>query len=156
MRRTGRGRSSARAGGKAVNVGRVLHALGEPVTVLAPVGGPTGDLFVEDLAAHGVRTELVTDGLETRRTITIVSDETGDATVVNEVSRAERLVRVPRPRRQLMSSASVVVGSGSLPSGAPVDAYAQLARAAAGTDCRWSWTPAALPWSPHCRARRRW
>ncbi len=45
---------SARAGGKAVNVARVLHALGEDVTVVAPVGGPTGELFAADLAACGI------------------------------------------------------------------------------------------------------
>jgi tagatose 6-phosphate kinase len=122
---------SGRAGGKAVNVGRVLHALGEPVTVLAPVGGPTGELFAEDLAAHGVATELVDDALETRRTVTIVSDETGDATVVNEPGRLGDWAVFLDRAEQLMSSASVVVGSGSLPSGAPVDAYARLARAAA-------------------------
>src|SRR5205823_2717079 len=45
---------SARAGGKAVNVARVLHALGEEVTVVAPVGGPSGELFAADLSACGI------------------------------------------------------------------------------------------------------
>ena len=41
-------RDSSRAGGKAVNVARVLHALDEQVRVLAPVGGPTGELDAHD------------------------------------------------------------------------------------------------------------
>ncbi len=45
---------SGRAGGKAVNVARVLHALGEEVSVVAPVGGPTGALLLADLAACGI------------------------------------------------------------------------------------------------------
>ena len=121
----------ARAGGKAVNVARVLHALGEDVSVVAPVGGPTGELFAADLAACGVRLVAVDSGLDLRRTVTIVSDETGDATIVNEESRLTNWPAFFDRAAQLMGQASVVVAAGSLPSGAPVDAYGQLARAAA-------------------------
>jgi tagatose 6-phosphate kinase len=122
---------SARAGGKAVNVARVLHGLGEPVTVLAPAGGPTGELFAADLHAAGLPAELVADELETRRTLTIVSDESGDATVVNEPSRLSDWVAFLAQADRLMDGASVVVACGSLPSGAPAGAFAELSRAAA-------------------------
>ncbi len=124
---------SARAGGKAVNTARVLHALGEPVSVLAPVGGPTGALFAADLADSGIPLEAVADELETRRTLTIVSDETGDATVVNEASRLTDWVAFLAQAERLMDEASVVVACGSLPSGAPVGAFAELARVAASS-----------------------
>jgi tagatose 6-phosphate kinase len=122
---------SARAGGKAVNVARVLHALGEDVSVVAPVGGPTGEQFAGDLAAFGVRLVAVDSGVDLRRTVTIASDETGDATIVNEESRLTDWPAFFARAAQLMGQASVVVAAGSLPSGAPVDAYGQLARAAA-------------------------
>ncbi len=122
---------SARAGGKAVNVARVLHALGEEVTVVAPVGGPTGSLFLADLTASGVPALTVDVESDLRRTLTIASDETGDATIVNEGSRLSDWPAFLARVEEAMGSASVVVAAGSLPSGAPVDAFGQLARAAA-------------------------
>jgi tagatose 6-phosphate kinase len=121
---------AARAGGKAVNVARVLHALDEQVTVVAPVGGPTGALFTSDLATCGIPVAAVDSAVDLRRTVTIVSDETGDATVVNEGSTISDWAAFLARADELMAAASAVVVAGSLPSGAPVDAYAQLVRSA--------------------------
>jgi tagatose 6-phosphate kinase len=118
---------SARAGGKAVNVARVLHVLGEPVTVVAPVGGATGQLFVADLTSCGIPVEVVDEQTDLRRTVTIVSDETGDATIVNESSALADWPALHARAEQLVATASVVVVAGSLPSGAPDDAFGQLA-----------------------------
>jgi tagatose 6-phosphate kinase len=122
---------SARAGGKAVNVARVLRALEEKVTVLAPVGGPTGELFAAELSACGIPLLAVDVPTELRRTVTIVSDESGDATVVNEGCSLDDWPVFLAHASEAMDSCSVVVASGSLPLGAPVDAYGQLAVAAA-------------------------
>ena len=122
---------AARAGGKAVNVARILHALGEQVMVVAPVGGPTGELFAADLAGSGMPLVAVDTATELRRTVTIVSDETGDATIVNEgCTLTEWPAFLARVEAQL-SEASVVVAAGSLPAGAPLDAYGELVRAGA-------------------------
>jgi 1-phosphofructokinase family hexose kinase len=121
---------SARAGGKAVNVARVLHALGEQVTVVAPVGGSTGALFTADLTDCGIAVDVVDSAGDLRRTVTIVSDETGDATILNEGSTMNDWPAFLARAGELMAGASVVVAAGSLPSGAPVDAYAQLVRCA--------------------------
>src|SRR3954468_18039716 len=75
---------SARAGGKAVNVARILHTLAEDVVVVGPVGGPTGELFAAGPAGSGSALVPVDTATELRRTVTVVSDETGDATIVNE------------------------------------------------------------------------
>ncbi|HEU5268259.1 MAG TPA: PfkB family carbohydrate kinase, partial [Jatrophihabitans sp.] len=40
-----------RAGGKGVNVARVVRQLGEPVLVTGLLGGPTGAAIAADLAA---------------------------------------------------------------------------------------------------------
>ncbi len=122
---------AGRAGGKAVNVARVLHALGEQVTVVAPVGGPTGELFAADLSASGISTVAIETAFDLRRTHTIVSDETGDATLVNEPSRLSDWPGFLSCAETLMAQASVVVAAGSLPTGAPVEAFGQLAGAAA-------------------------
>ena len=121
---------SARAGGKAVNVARVLHALGEPVSVATAAGGPTGELFVADLAGCGIPVDVADSAVELRRTVTIVNDETGDATIVNEGSAVSDWPAFLARVEELMATASIVVAAGSLPAGAPVDAYAQLVRSA--------------------------
>lgn len=119
-----------RAGGKGVNVSRVLHALGHETMVTGLVGGDTGTAIRADVLLAGLREALFDMAGPSRRTVTIVSD--GTATAVNE----------PGPRvsisdwadfvggyHALAARASAVVLSGSLPPGLPDDAYAQLIRA---------------------------
>ncbi|GAB3964994.1 1-phosphofructokinase family hexose kinase [Actinoallomurus acanthiterrae] len=115
----------ARAGGKGVNVARVLHALGHDVLVVGPAGGPTGAALRADLDAAGLAHDLVPIAGETRRTVTVVAG--GDATLLNEPGPtitpeewAALEARIP--------DADVVVISGSLPPGVPADAVARLAR----------------------------
>jgi tagatose 6-phosphate kinase len=116
----------SRAGGKGVNVARVLRALGHEVVVVGLAGGPTGEAVREDLDAAGLPHELVPCAGETRRTVTVVSG--GEATLLSEpgpvVTRDEWAAlerRVPE--------ADVVVISGSLPPGVGDDAVARLAAA---------------------------
>lgn len=126
---TNRARStSARAGGKAINVARLLSLLDEDVTVVAPLGGATGLLVAEDLAATGLPLEQVTSRLETRRTTAVVSDDTGDATLVSEPSRIGDWRAFVDRVDSLLADADVLVASGSQPEDAPVDAFAELCR----------------------------
>jgi tagatose 6-phosphate kinase len=114
-----------RAGGKGVNVARVLHDLREPVIATGLVGGGNGasirtllgDLrhsFV-DIAGPSRRTTVVVDG-----SATTGFWEPGPEVAAEEwerfVARYDALLRVAR----------VAVLSGSLPPGLPVDAYARL------------------------------
>ncbi|MEU2570662.1 1-phosphofructokinase family hexose kinase [Streptomyces althioticus] len=119
-----------RAGGKGVNVARVLAGRGRAVTVTGLAGGPTGALIREDLrGVPGLRDELVPVSGESRRTVTVVSGDDGDATVFNErgpqVGPAEWRAFTDR-FAELVREASVVALCGSLPPGLPSDAYARL------------------------------
>src|SRR5689334_18163424 len=78
------GRPRVRAGGKGVNVARVLHAVGEPVHVIGFAGGQTGQAVEDELTAAGVAATLVPVAGETRRTVTVVETATGVATLLNE------------------------------------------------------------------------
>lgn len=118
-----------RPGGKAVNVARVLTILGVPVVVLAPVAGGSGVRFGRELEALGVPADLVDAGQPTRRTLTVV-EASGAATLLSEPSRVGDWSLLADRFACLVSSADVVVISGSLPSGAPTDAIAGLVRAA--------------------------
>ena len=123
-------RVSARAGGKAVNVARLLSLLDEQVTVVAPLGGVTGGLFADDLAAAGVPLAAVESAVDTRLTTAVVCDDAGDATLVNEPARLDDWPAFLARFDGLLETADVMVAGGSLPIGAPVDAFAELCRRA--------------------------
>jgi 1-phosphofructokinase family hexose kinase len=117
-----------RAGGKGVNVARVLQALGTPVTVTGLAGGTTGDLVRADLAASGLADELVGIDGETRRTVAVV-DAGGRVTILLEPGpevEPEAWARLLDRFDALAGAATVAVVSGSLPRGVPADACALL------------------------------
>jgi tagatose 6-phosphate kinase len=120
-----------RAGGKGVNVARVLHTLGVDSTATGFVGGATGDAIRADLAAAGIKDRMIAMAGESRRTVVIAQPR--GATVFNEpgagVSASEWGAFVDG-FDELLRGCSVVVLSGSLPRGLPRDAYALLLRIA--------------------------
>ncbi len=107
-----------RAGGKGVNVARVLHALGADVRAVLTAGGATGSAVVADLAAVGVAAEVVPIGGQTRRTTTVLARD-GSVTLLNEPGP-----RLTEDEWQAFAAAvrnrkpDVLVCSGSLPPGA--------------------------------------
>ncbi|MFF0362297.1 1-phosphofructokinase family hexose kinase [Streptomyces sp. NA02536] len=128
------GTAHRRAGGKGVNVARVLSALGRGPVVTGLVGGPTGTLIRDDLrTVTGIRDELVPVRGDSRQTVTVVSHDDGDATVFNEggphVTPDEWRAFTDR-FASLARHARVVTLCGSLPPGLPSDAYAHLVRTA--------------------------
>lgn len=118
-------------GGKGVNVARVLAQLGEPVTLCGFAGGGTGRWLRDALSSSGVIDRLTEIDADTRQTVTVVDD--ADATVLNEPGPSltgadwERFAGV---FDDLVEGAEVAVMSGSVPPGAPGDAYAFLVRRA--------------------------
>ncbi|WP_282692229.1 1-phosphofructokinase family hexose kinase [Streptomyces sp. CC208A] len=123
----------ARAGGKGVNVSRVLHALGLPTLVTGLAGGPTGEAVRRELREAELPERLTRIDGETRRTVAVVDEHTGDTTTLLEPGPVVR----PDEWRSFLTDfdtcvdrASAVVLSGSLPPGLPEDAYATLVRAA--------------------------
>jgi tagatose 6-phosphate kinase len=122
-----------RAGGKALNVARVLRQLGEPVLATGLAGGADGDALLADLAGAGVAAEFAGIEGQSRRTTTVYDGRraTGFYEVGPQVSDAEwRAFRSLYTR--LVADAAVVVLSGSQPPGVPVGGYAELTRLAAG------------------------
>ncbi|MEU7135495.1 1-phosphofructokinase family hexose kinase [Streptomyces sp. NPDC046261] len=128
-------RAAERPGGKGLNVARVLAALGHESVVTGFVGGPTGNTLRRLLAeCPGPLTDaLVPITGDTRRTVGVADDSTGDTTQLNEggpdvtpdewAAFDERYVR-------LLRDARAVALCGSLPPGVPVGAYAHLVREA--------------------------
>lgn len=120
-----------RAGGKGVNVARVLHQLGVPTLVVAPVGGSVGELLRADLAAAGIGHGLLDVSGTTRTTVAVVSDD--DATLFNEPGAPlgeERWRRLTELIGARLPTATALVCSGSLPSGTDPARVADLVGAA--------------------------
>ncbi|GAB3156817.1 1-phosphofructokinase family hexose kinase [Micromonospora sonneratiae] len=117
-----------RAGGKGVNVARILHALGEQVLATGLTGGATGTRLRDLLAADGVPEAFMPISGESRRTVVVSADDgatTGFWEPGPPVTSDEWQGFLAR-YRALLAGVEVVALCGSLPPGVPVDAYATL------------------------------
>lgn len=120
----------SRAGGKGINVARILHSQGVAVHAVATRGGPRGDALARDLATSGIDHTLVPVLADTRRSFALVDRADHETTIVNE--RGGRLGALEwnalrEAVREASRAATLVVGSGSLPAGSgSVDFYPWL------------------------------
>jgi 1-phosphofructokinase family hexose kinase len=121
-------------GGKGVNVARVARELGAGAVLVGFVPGRTGAAAAALLADEGIRLRDVAVGGEIRST-SVVLEPSGRATVFNEPGpplapgdwdRFADAVAAALADEGEASAQRVLVCSGSLPLGAPDDAYAGL------------------------------
>jgi tagatose 6-phosphate kinase len=123
------------ASGKAINVARVAHTLGEDVIVTGFVGGATGTSIRGELSAGGIAHDFVDVQPATRTCVTVI-DRTSEQ-VTELVEEAGPILGQPwYELRQIikrhLSGARLMVVSGSVPAGAPADFYAWCVERAAG------------------------
>lgn len=124
------GQVHAQAGGKAVNVARLLHQAGHDVVITGFAGGLVGDEIASDLDRRGIPHRLVRCEADSRRTLSAFSAADAAVTAYNESGpqiAAAEWTRFADRFGELVQGASAVVLSGSLPGGIPVDAYRRLA-----------------------------
>lgn len=124
----------SRAGGKGLNVARVLASRGVSVTALAPLGGEVGREFVDEARDAGLDLRTVPlANSETRRSVAIVDRASSSATVLNEwgptLSVAETDALVAQTHA-LARQAEAVAISGSMPPGLGEEALVRLIEAA--------------------------
>jgi tagatose 6-phosphate kinase len=123
-----------RAGGKGVNVARVLHALGHDTLILGFVGDAAAAAVTTDLDRGGLAHRLIPVEGPTRRSVTVVDAGTGEATMFSEPGPpvpADRWQELEAQLAARLPEAAALVVSGSLPPGADDDACARLVRLAA-------------------------
>ena len=118
-------------GGGGVNVSRAIRKLGGDSLCLYVAGGPTGEKMHDMLAEEGVREHMITCKPWTRENFIVVDTlrhqqyrfgMPGEA-----VSEAE-WDKIRAEIKTQVASADYVVVSGSLPPGAPVTIFAEVAR----------------------------
>lgn len=134
---------TARAGGKGVNVARVVRALGGGSVAVAPVGGILAPAFAADLEAAGQPATLVPVTGALRQAVAVVPehpgpDDGGHPTVLNEpgaVLTEEEWGVLVRTAVGLAADRPVVTISGSLPPGTTQDRVTGLVRALREAGC---------------------
>jgi 6-phosphofructokinase 2 len=124
------GAASYDAGGGGINVAKIAHVLGAPVSAVYPAGGPTGEVLTDLLVQDGVPIRRVKIAAPTRESFTVNESSTGlqyrfvlPGPRLSFVEQQQCLVEL----RDAATSASLVVASGSLPPGAPTNFYQQVA-----------------------------
>lgn len=118
---------AVRAGGKGLNVARVIAQTGGAAFALTTAGGAPGLRLADDLERSGMPSELVPVTAPTRSSVAIVDEAAGTTTIINEEGdalTAAEWVALRDAVERLSIPATAVVGSGSLPREAPEDFYA--------------------------------
>jgi tagatose 6-phosphate kinase len=129
-------------GGKALNAVRTARHLGVPADVVAVVGGHAGAWLEAGLDDRGIHHWLVWVDGETRTCLSVLDRQTGELTEFYEAGIAlpeDRWRSVETALTQALdvdADATVVLLAGSLPPGAPLDAYGRLARVAGDAGAR--------------------
>lgn len=112
---------AVRAGGKGINVARVVQQTGGRAFALTTAGGAPGLLLTGELEAAGLPHEAVVVASATRSSIAIVDETAGEATIFNETGQALAAAEwdaLAAAAERLAIPATCLVGSGSLPPGA--------------------------------------
>lgn len=124
---------SAQAGGKGVNVSRVLAGLGVEVRSVVVLGGETGGAIERDLEAAGLSPVVVAAPGESRTCLEILEARGGNVTQLHGAgvraseSTAQSLVAAVEAS---LDGASWLALCGSLPPGCPEEIYLRLVQCA--------------------------
>lgn len=123
------------ASGKVFNVAIALAQLGTECRMISPIGTNVCSEAERELATLGVQSRLVVCETPTRVCTTLIESTGGTVTELVENARSLEAATVDRVSELFAveaASASVVVLTGSLPSGTPVAFYRDLAAGSAG------------------------
>ena len=114
------------AGGKGINVVRVLGELGQEGLATGFIGGRTGDAILDALDAEGMRHDFVRVGDESRLCIAIMDPTTGTQTEINEngpqITPDEVDLMLDKISKLIVGIEYIVL-CGSCPPGVPTSFY---------------------------------
>ncbi|WP_259416971.1 tagatose-6-phosphate kinase [Bacillus toyonensis] len=115
------------AGGKGLNVARVVKQMGEDILATGVIGGTIGDYIIQELTKSDIRNHFYKINQESRNCIAILHEdkqteilETGPSVSADEGDA------FLEKYRELLSEVSIVTISGSLPKGLESGFYRQM------------------------------
>ncbi|MER2227146.1 MAG: hexose kinase [Carnobacterium sp.] len=119
---------SKTAGGKGLNVTRVVHELGGPVKATGIVGGHLGNQLKEQLDLADIEHDFYPILQETRNSIAVLHDDHSQTEILESgptvtEAEVEGFVEV---FQRLLSKTNLLTISGSLAKGLPTDFYVRL------------------------------
>lgn len=126
------------AGGKGVNVAKVLRQFAMPVAIVGFLGGLGGKLLEEALEKLGVENYCTSIKGDTRTNVNILGAD-GTVTELLEPGpkvTGKELLEFHKQFLGCLELCELVVLSGSVPEGVPVDFYAQLIRECHMAGCK--------------------
>lgn len=121
----------ADAGGKGINVSKVINVLGGKSVAMGIIGGAGGDMIEKSLKDAGIETDFVKVESETRVNLKIIDTEQEINTDINEPGAPvteDVIAEVENKLKARLEKGDIVVIAGSLPKGAPTDTYSRLIR----------------------------
>lgn len=122
------------AGGKGINVARVIATLGEKVSTLGFKAGKTGTWLESELEKCGVSTSFIEVVGESRTNNNIIDRLRGTETEVLEIGpfiNEEAVTEFLKTFNETLKNTDILVCSGGLPEGIPCDFYRTLIEIAA-------------------------
>ena len=120
------------AGGKGINVSKVIAKLGGESTAIAVLAGQTGQWIANTLDENNIKVHAITVPGETRTNLKVVDAEGGTNTDINEPGPEVTDSVLDQALVDVVSRTSagdIVVLSGSLPRGASIDTYGRWTHA---------------------------
>ena len=132
-------RAERDAGGKGVNLSRVVAELGGVTCATGLLGGPTGDFVKHVLDLQGVHHDFVACAGETRTNFSVEDGSGQPPTSFNQRGpeiTAQEWEAMLAKLDGLLKHASWVALAGSFPPGVPADAYRTIANMARERECK--------------------
>lgn len=121
------------AGGKGINVARVLKTLGHDAIATGFVGGATGEAILRLIIEENLHHDFVRVQEESRLCIAVIDPTNGTQTEVNENGpniTSDELTAMMDKIKSLVAGCEFVVMCGSCPPGVPDDFYSEIIKIA--------------------------
>lgn len=126
------------AGGKGINVAKVLHTFGYDVKALGFLGGYSGRLIRDSIKDYGIKEDFVRVKGQTRTSINVISED-GYVTEFLEPGpqiKKHALKKFKETFEREAKDCDIIVISGSAPLGITSDFYAQMVQIAKAQGCK--------------------
>ncbi|WP_250674141.1 1-phosphofructokinase [Paraclostridium ghonii] len=116
------------AGGKGLNVAKVLKKLGEDINCIGFLGGFNGEYIKSQLKSIGIENKFTDIKEETRICLNIIDSNNISTEILEKGPNVseEEIVKFENDLEEILKDTEVLVGSGSLSRGLPVDYYLKI------------------------------